>query len=128
MGKLHPYFLSAISAFVLITASANAQSASERHKAKGQNQQDQKVFGDEDKMFKATTIPDKWKNESAVILGLKASYVYFTKGSDYCLDETVRERVKLLDKAAVNDYTSFYFTKDISGGLDNVGFRIIKPD
>jgi hypothetical protein len=124
--------------------SSKPQSASDRRSARMKKDKDQKIFGDDDDMFKATTVPDKWKNESAVVLGMKVSYVYTTSGggaSQACNSvEVERERIKLLDKAAVDDYSKFYFTttynpyaslygaRSTSGSTDNAGFRIIKKD
>jgi hypothetical protein len=123
------------------SSTSQPQTASDRRSARMKKDKDQKIFGDEDDMFKATNIPDKWKNESAVVLGMKVSYVYTTSSGQMCNSvETERERIKLLDKAAVDEYSKFYFTttynpyaylygnKSASGSSDNAGFRIIKKD
>lgn len=128
MKKLLIYILAGLPVFTCNINSAHAQSASERHRAREQNKQDEQVFGDEDPQFKNTNIPAKWQNESAVVLATKVYYNYYTKsGGQYLVDQTIRVRIKLLDKAAVNDFNTFYFTDNLSGPTE-AGFRIIKKD
>jgi hypothetical protein len=86
------------------------------------------IFGDKDPDFEITSIPDKWKNESAVIICQKTSYLFdkisgASSGATITQKEVVRKRIKLLDRAAVEEYSEFYFvaTKDL-------GIRIIKPN
>ena len=59
------------------------------------------------------TVPEKWKNESAVILKQELSYGYYnTKffGSlTVIVNERIERSVKLQDKAAVTDFSEFYF-------------------
>jgi hypothetical protein len=87
------------------------------------NKNNQAVFGDEDPIFKTTQIPDKWKDESAVVLAAKTTYHYYTKGTSAYYDRIERKRIKVLDKSAVDNLSTFYFipTKD-------VGFTLIKKD
>ncbi|MFK7814632.1 MAG: hypothetical protein AB8B59_19205 [Maribacter sp.] len=80
-------------------------------------------------------IPEKWQNESAVILYKEYFYDYhkFAKNVNY--QHFYRKRIKLLDKAAIEDYSEFTFIKKfaINGGWakkgkNYVGIKIIKPD
>ena len=65
--------------------------------------------------FKITTIPDKWKNESAVIIGLKEDYLFqrqeargrVTAGVH--IREYIHKRIKLLDKNAVEKFSTFFY-------------------
>ena len=60
-------------------------------------------------------IPDKWKNESAVILDQTLTYAYYNSSAFFSgqvsnvVKETISRRIKLLDKAAVKDFSEFYF-------------------
>ncbi len=65
-----------------------------------------------------TTVPDKWKNESAVIIGYKRSITFdkkvsggwFTSSkSNVFLFETVRFKIKVQDKNSVAGFTEIYF-------------------
>src|SRR2546423_14756612 len=65
--------------------------------------------------FKLTAIPDKWKNESAVIIGEKNEYL-FTRviaGKGYTatvrINEYVHKRIKLQDKNALEKFSTFYY-------------------
>ena len=68
--------------------------------------------------FAVNTVPDKWKNESAVIIGYKRSITFDKKVSGGWLSssksnvlfyETVRFKIKLQDKNAVSSFTEIYF-------------------
>jgi hypothetical protein len=68
--------------------------------------------------FSVNTVPDKLKNESAVILGYKRSITFdkkvsggwFTSSkSNVLFYETVRFKVKVQDKNAVSSFTEIYF-------------------
>ncbi|HMG15318.1 MAG TPA: hypothetical protein VK590_07735 [Saprospiraceae bacterium] len=92
-----------------------------------------KIFGDSDPDFKVKEIPDKWKGESAVIIAQKFDYVYTVDGKRTLnYKESTRRRIKLLDKAAVENFSTFYYygTKNISISkmTDAFGIQIVKPD
>jgi hypothetical protein len=81
--------------------------------------------------FKATTVPDKWKNESAVIIGQKTEYL-FTRlivGRNYTttvrINEYIHKRIKIQDKNALEKFSTFYF---VTMGKDGQAeYKIIKP-
>ena len=80
--------------------------------------------------FKITTIPDKWKNESAVIIGLKEDYLFqrqeargrVTAGVH--IREYIHKRIKLLDKNAVEKFSTFFYVT--MGNDGNAVYKIIK--
>lgn len=88
------------------------------------------------KYGKVTEIPDKWKNESAVIIYQSFSYEYEGKARSIDYIETTRQRIKLLDKSAVDDYSEFSFAEKIEarngfyrkGGKMLTGIKVIKPN
>src|SRR6185437_15415946 len=82
-----------------------------------------KEFNDGDETFKPNTIPDKWKNESAVIIGQKAEYDYYPVSNGAAYDEIVRRKIMLLDNAAVDKFTTMTFIPD-----QEVGYRVIKKN
>jgi hypothetical protein len=67
--------------------------------------------------FKTTAVPDKWKNESAVVLALEREYIgdFATKMSGlnvnrmYVEKLNIHFRIKLLDKAAITDFSELSF-------------------
>ena len=64
--------------------------------------------------FKITTVPEKWKNESAVIIGMKEEYLFkrqVARGKTTAgvnIKEYVHKRIKLQDKNAVEKFSTFY--------------------
>src|SRR5690349_14750967 len=76
------------------------------------------VWGQAQGEFKSTQVPDKWKNESAVMLAFERKYVgdFTTKVTSlvnvnrfYIEKFLLHYRIKLLDKAAVQDFTEISF-------------------
>ncbi|HEY4787139.1 MAG TPA: hypothetical protein VIH57_13870 [Bacteroidales bacterium] len=97
------------------------------------------MWSDSDPDFRITKCDDKWKNESAVILCKKYEYSVQKEiliGTAYEKIYT-HTRLLLIDKAAVNEFSTFKF--DISRDLGTyfgwgnnvsifVGVKVIKPD
>jgi hypothetical protein len=82
--------------------------------------------------FKLTAVPEKWKNESAVIIGMKEEYLFkrqVLKGRNTAgvsIKEYVHKRIKLQDKNAVEKFSTFYYVTMGSDG--KAEYKIIKPD
>ncbi len=63
----------------------------------------------------SNNIPEKWKNESAVIIDQNITYAYYnfdrvlSSAEDNMVKETLSRRIKLQDKSAVSDFSEFYF-------------------
>jgi len=82
--------------------------------------------------FKITGIPDKWKNESAVIIGQKTEYLFtrLASGKNYTsavrIREYIHKRIKLQDKNALEKFSTFNY---VTMGKDgNAGYKIIKAN
>ncbi len=82
--------------------------------------------------FNVTAIPDKWKNESAVIIGMKEEYLFkrqvlrgkTTAGVN--IKEYVHKRIKLQDKNAVEKFSTFFY---VTIGADGKAvYTVIKSD
>ena len=95
-------------------------------------------WGAKDKHKDVVDIPEKWSNESAVILFKNENYSYRKSGKSVDYKASLRKRIKLLDQAAVEDFSEFSFKKRFrsskgrysfrSGKGNNVvGVKIIKP-
>ena len=84
------------------------------------------VWEDNDADFKVSTIPDKWKEESAVIMAQKTRFSFDKDANKLAVYEITRRRIKLNDKDAVNSYSSVYFR--IGSSYDGAGIKIIKPN
>ena len=85
-----------------------------------------------EEQFKATTVPDKWKDESAVIIGMKEEYLFKRKTAGNKLTprvevtEFVHKRIKLQDKNAVEKFSTFYY---VTIGKDGKAvYQVIKKD
>ena len=95
-------------------------------------------WGSSDTYKNVTEIPEKWANESAVILYKNENYDFHKFGKNVTYTSSVRKRIKLLDKAAVEEFSEFAFTKRFRSskgrytwkekGNNYVGVKIIKPD
>jgi hypothetical protein len=82
--------------------------------------------------FKITAIPEKWKNESAVIIGMKEEYLFkrqVARGKTTAgvnIKEYVHKRIKLQDKNAVEKFSTFYYVT--MGGDGKAEYKVIKSD
>ncbi|MDW3645735.1 MAG: hypothetical protein R8P61_01565 [Bacteroidia bacterium] len=93
-------------------------------------------WGSEDPMPKGLTVPEKWKNESAVILFQEYNFKFENSGKKVNQVEALRRRIKLQDKAAVDQYSEFSYQEkfDVSSNWNKrvekvfAGFKIIKPN
>jgi hypothetical protein len=90
--------------------------------------------------FKVTEVPDKWKNESAVILALQREYIgdFAVKVTNrlYVEKLTYHFRIKLLDKAAVETFSELSFDNTHirtnifgkSSAYSIIGIKVVKPN
>ena len=94
--------------------------------------------------FKVTDIPEQWKNESAVVIALEREYTgdFTTKMTGLSLNRfyveklNIHFRIKLLDKAAVTDFSDLSFDDkmirtNIFGKASRyriIGIKVIKPN
>ena len=93
-------------------------------------------WGKQDTHSKTVAIPDKWKNESAVIIYKFDFYDYHKFGKNVNYTSAKRIRVKLLDEAAVKEFSEFTFTERflsskgyaMKRGTNSIGIKVIKPD
>lgn len=86
--------------------------------------------------FALSSTPEKWKNESAVIIAYKRSIMFdkqvkggswFSAGKqNVFLFEKVRFKIKLQDKNAVQNFTEVFFR--YGDKLDGFAAKIYKPD
>ncbi len=91
------------------------------------------IWGKNDIYKDVIAVPEKWKNESAVIIYKYESY-YYRKGWALNTITTTRRRIKLQDAAAVKEFSEFSFKKEVTistakpnGLINHVGVKIIKP-
>ncbi|WP_339890032.1 hypothetical protein [uncultured Flavobacterium sp.] len=90
--------------------------------AQDKNKVKEFFWGANDTYKKVTTIPEKYKNESAVEIIKFEDYDYHKFGKSVTFTSSYRKRIKLLDQAAVTEFSEFSFEKDGA-----VGIKIIKP-
>jgi hypothetical protein len=91
----------------------------------------QPTLGDKiEKEFEVTAIPEKWKNESAVIVGQKTEYLFsrLVSGRKYLpvvrIKEYIHKRIKLQDKNALEKFSTFYY---VTMGKDGKAeYKVIK--
>lgn len=95
-------------------------------------------WGANDAYKNANDIPSEWSNESAVIIYKNENYDFHKFGKNVTYTSSVRKRIKLLDKAAVEEFSEFSFVKRFRSskgrfswkkkGDTYVGVKVIKPD
>src|SRR3954462_12465443 len=64
--------------------------------------------------FKVSAVPDKWKNESAIIIAQKTEYLFtrltLNKNSAVVrIHEYIHKRIKLQDKNSLEKFSTFYY-------------------
>jgi hypothetical protein len=93
------------------------------------------LWSDASPAFASNTTPDKYKDESAIIIGYKRNVTidkksrtgFFTRGERSLLfDENIHFKIKLNDKNAVTTFTEVYFR--YSDKKDGFSAKIIKAD
>jgi uncharacterized protein DUF3857 len=88
------------------------------------------TFAQTDDEFRVKDIPDKWKNESAIIIAQKTEYVFsrLISGRNYTtvvrIKEFIHKRIKLQDKNALEKFSTFYYTT--MGKDGSAEYKIIK--
>lgn len=93
-------------------------------------------WGANDAYNNVTEINPKWSNESAVVIYKNVNYDYHKFAKRVTYTSSIRKRIKLLDKAAVEDYSEFSFNDKFwprrgyhwKKGENIIGIKIIKPD
>jgi len=105
-----------ITLLLCITIS-QAQSKSEKKKELAVKNS---FWGAKDAYKNANTIPNKWKDESAVIIYKNINYTYVKSGKKITYKTSYRMRIKLLDKNAVKEYSEFSFKKNFRSNRVNM--------
>jgi hypothetical protein len=89
-------------------------------------------LSDVEKEFNVTAVPEKWKNESAVIIGQKTEYQFtrLSSGKRYTtvvrIKEHIHKRIKLQDKNALEKFSTFFY---VTMGKDGrAEYQVIKAD
>jgi hypothetical protein len=134
--------------FVSAIPKGSAQSKSEEKYRKESEKIRNEVWAWDKPEFNNTAVPDKYSNTSQVVIAhhtelvadSRSKLIFYGLGFNsekaQTLTEIVRERVKVNDKSAVEEFSELSFTRfeAKSGFLRNnrsttyVGVRIVKPD
>jgi len=84
------------------------------------------VWEDADAIFSVSNIPEKWKEESGIIIAQKTRFSFDKDANKLAVYEITRRRIKLMDKDAVNTYSAIYFR--IGSTKDGAGIKVIKSN
>jgi hypothetical protein len=84
------------------------------------------VWNDPDADFAVIAPPEKWKEESGVIIAQKTKFSFDKDASKLAVYEITRRRIKLNDRDAVNSYSSVFFR--IGSSKDGAGIKVIKSN
>lgn len=107
-----------------------------------QNKEKEKIatffWGNNDVYSTKNDIPEKWKNESAVVIYKYEYYDFHKFGANVNYTFGKRMRIKLMDEAAVKEFSEFTFTErfysnkgygySLKQGSNTLGIKIVKPD
>lgn len=112
-----------------------AQSKQERAYQAEADEVKKEIQDAKDPAFAQTVVPEKYQNESAVILAVKFSLdADHSRRKDH-ITTTLHERVKIQDKAALEEYSEFNIQKLKSSSwargyklVSFMGIRVIKPN
>ncbi|MBU2928442.1 DUF3857 domain-containing protein [Winogradskyella psychrotolerans] len=95
-------------------------------------------WGANDAYKNVIEVPEKWAKESAVILYKNENYDFHKFGKNVTYTSSIRQRIKLLDKAAVEEFSEFAFKKRFRSdkgryswkekGNNYIGVKIVKPN
>lgn len=139
-------YLVLIATAFLCTAKAQKEESKEYIKMK--EELTEKIFGSADPFFKTTEIPEKYKNESVVILAQKHSIesdskykiklgLFAASGVKYNFFDIFRRKLMINDQSALEEYSQLNFTKLQTKGRGILGkernytfinIRVIKPN
>lgn len=115
--------------------SSQAQSRQERAYQEKAEKVKKEIMGENDPAFSRTAIPEKYSNESAVIIAMKFSLNSDHENRRDVIVTTLHERIKLQDKAALEDYSEFNLQKMKGSKATSdykiesfMGIRVIKPN
>lgn len=120
MKKLLFYFI------VIITCNTFAQDKAEIKEF---------FWGKSDAYKTVLTVPEKWKNETAVMILKSEFYDYHKFGKSVTYTSSIRKRIKLQDAAAVKDFSEFSFKNKFYSNrgynrresTNYIGVKIVKP-
>lgn len=84
------------------------------------------IWEDGDADFTVAATPDKWKEESGIIIAQKTKFAFDKDANKLAVYEITRRRIKLNDRDAVNSYSSVYFR--IGSANDGAGIKVIKSN
>lgn len=112
-----------------------AQSKQERAYQAEADEVKKEIQDAKDPAFAQTVVPEKYQNESAVILAVRFSLdADHSRRKDH-ITTTLHERVKIQDKAALEEYSEFNIQKLRSSSwargyklVSYMGIRVIKPN
>ncbi len=116
-------FLSLIFSFTVVAQDDDTFSPS-KLEAIGRNMKT--IWDDADPDFSVSAVPDKWKEESGVIIAQKTRFSFDKDANKLAVYEITRRRIKLNDRDAVNNYSSVYFR--IGSAYDGAGIKVIKAN
>lgn len=93
-------------------------------------------WGKSDVYKNSIETPEKWKNESAVVIFKYEYYNYKSSGSKVVYTSAIRKRLKLQDQAAIKEFSEFSFNDKFYSklgysykkGSTFFGVKIIKPN
>ncbi len=114
--------------FLIFSLNANAQkgkSRAEKEQYKINLKYFNEIFGNKDKDFDIMKSPEQWIKEPVVILCQKIHISFSKKPNkkDNATKGVVRKRILIQDKAALEDFSEFYYQEALAFGIQH-----IKPD
>ena len=143
---MNKYLLKTV-CFLLTGLVTFAQSKEEKKYNENATEVQEEIWNSGDKAFDVTEIPGKYKNESAVIIArsvnisnsTRRKFVITRTVKQYKFFTTLRERILIMDKSALEEYSTlnykkladntvqFSFYKLVNSSTTYIGIKIVKP-
>ena len=120
------FFLILFTSFTLISSSQDGDDTFSPAKLEAIAKNMKAVWDDTDPDFTVSSVPEKWKEESGVIIAQKTKFAFDKDANKLAVYEITRRRIKLNDRDAVNSYSSFYFR--MGSAYDGAGIKVIKAN
>lgn len=120
------YFCIIFLSLIAVTATAQDDDTFSPSKLESIASNMKTVWNDGDADFTITATPEKWKDESGVIIAQKTKFAFDKDANKLAVYEITHRRIKLNDRDAVNSYSSVYFR--IGSANDGAGVKVIKSN
>lgn len=119
-----------VSLLLLIALSTFSQTRREERMKEKNHESSIELFDADadDKDFTQYQIPDSFKNAQAIILCQKIKYSCTENGRGAPYTSSMHRKLVIVDKSALEDFSTLYFDLELKKGSDKIAIKILKKD